>query len=193
MHKGMHLTSTFSSIFAREHSLLNQEEINFLVKECYSIKQNNKSGGNKWHCDVYNSNQVVDLIKEKSFDKIINLITDQVNLLSLKLGSKTTHKCNSCWFNIYEKGDYQEYHYHPSSIFSAIYVLKTPVPEPKIWFKHPVNDMYPLDTSEVNDLNAREYWFQLALNNVLIFRSYEQHMVDELKSEENRITLALNF
>ena len=53
--------------------------------------------------------------------------------------------------------------------------------------------MYPLDTSEVNNLNAREYWFQLALNNVLIFRSYEQHMVDELKSEENRITLALNF
>ena len=103
MHKGMHLTSTFSSIFAREHSLLNQEEINLLVKECYSIKENNKSGGNQWNCNVYNSNGVVNLIKEKSFDKIINLITDQVNLLSLKLGSKTKHKCNSCWFNIYEK------------------------------------------------------------------------------------------
>ena len=108
-------------------------------------------------------------------------------------GRFKTNDSNS-WFNIYKKGDYQEYHYHANSYFSAIFVLQTPKPSPTIVFENPLTDMLPLKNLDVCEINAETFNVNgMDENCLLIFRSHLRHMVHPLQHEGERISIALNF
>jgi len=187
------IKNIFSQSIYGIDSLLSDNEIKDLIQECKDIKQNIETGGDNWKCDTYNTLGTYDLRKNIKFKKLIDLVTLNVNSFAKQLKSNHTYSCGSCWFNIYKKGDYQEYHYHSDAFFSAIFVLKTPDPPPKVIFENPVLDMYPLRNVEYNDLNAGVYNIGMRENTLIIFRSYLKHMVEKLKQDNERISIALNF
>ncbi len=183
-----------NSLFA-SHSLLAIEDLNPMIDECKKIEKEIQSGGKTWRCNTFNSLGTYNLKQNIKFKKLIDKVTNKVNLYAKEFKSNYNYTCGNCWFNIYKKGDYQEYHYHSDSYFSAIFILKTPKPAPSIIFENPYTDMLPLKNLEEYDLNnAGTYTVDnMNENCLIIFRSYLRHMVLPLQSNEERISIAFNF
>ena len=100
------------------------------VKRCEEIKKSfTKRGGEHWVSTVYNTSTIeYELKDDKIFKDLVDWVQKQVqtysNTLEMKLNNKNyIPKLDGAWFNYYEKGDFQEYHSHPS-VLSCIYYLK---------------------------------------------------------------------
>jgi uncharacterized protein (TIGR02466 family) len=184
----------FGSPIYMTHSLISEEEIQNLTEACAALKETTKRGGEDWYCDVYNTLGTHDLKENKKFNNLTKIITSHVNNFAKELGSDFEYNCSNAWFNFYDKGTYQEYHYHPKSYFSAVFVLQSPKPEPRLIFKNPILDMYPLEKVKTNnDLNAMTFHVGMPKNSLIIFRSYLEHMVEKTKTNDIRLSLAYNF
>jgi|TARA_B110000211_G_scaffold234649_1_gene305351 uncharacterized protein (TIGR02466 family) len=187
------LIKIFGAPIYMAHSLISENEINLLTKECFNLKKQIKKGGENWKSDVYNTLGTYDLRKNKKFNNINKTISSHVNIFAKQLGSNYDYTCSNGWFNFYNKGDYQEYHYHAKSYFSAVFILQNPKPEPKLIFKNPILDMYPLENIEVNEFNAMTFELGMPKNSLVIFRSFLEHMVEKTKTDDQRLSLAYNF
>ena len=114
-----------------------------------------------------------------------------VNLFAEQLGSKYDYKELDAWFNVYGKGDYQEFHYHIERRLSAVYCLQTTDDMPALTFRNPLEpEMLPLKNLQRHNESIS---FKLPQNTLIIFRSYVEHMVEEVKTEGQRITFAVNY
>jgi uncharacterized protein (TIGR02466 family) len=100
-------------------------------------------------------------------------------------------KCNEAWVNVAMKGDYQEVHNHPKHHFSAVYYINTPNNCGNIMFKRE-ESMFPLEASNAL-ANISFCQYAAEATKLLIFPSTLQHLVKANKSDEPRISLALNF
>jgi len=142
---------------------------NKLIKECKTIKNSFKKGGNNWNVSTFNTCGTYDLTKN----------------------NKT--ECVASWFNIYKKHDYQERHGHYPNDISAVYYLKTPKDSGNITFySHEPHGI--TKPGEVNNpLTWRSYWINPQPGLLLIFKSTLQHEVGQNKSNEEKISMALNF
>ena len=65
-----------------------------------------------------------------------------------------------------------------------MFILQNPKPEPKLIFKNPILDMYPLENIEVNEFNAMTFELGMPKNSLVIFRSFLEHMVEKTKTDE---------
>ena len=90
-------------------------EHNNIVKKCYNIKNKISSGGENWLSGVYNTCGKINLYHEKEFKPLLDWIDTQVieYVDNLKIKFNTGNK--EAWFQIYGRGDYQDYHTHPTS------------------------------------------------------------------------------
>ena len=85
------------------------------------------------------------MYKDKKFQNLNQWVDNQVqqyiDFLGIKLkGERYIPLEKDGWFNIYEKGDYQEYHSHPC-IISAIYYLSSDrAMTAKTYFKSPTQE-----------------------------------------------------
>jgi uncharacterized protein (TIGR02466 family) len=190
-----HIQKIFSNTLFASHSLLPKKDLKLMVDECKKIQQHAKQGGDNWSCNTYNTLGTYELKDNIKFKKLIDVVTEKVNIYAKELQSDYNYECGNSWFNIYKKGDYQEYHYHSDSYFSAIFILKTPNPPPLIVFENPFLDMLPLkNLKKNNENNAGTYKVaDMNENCLLIFRSYLRHMVQPLQQDEERISIAFNF
>jgi len=188
------IQTVFVNTLFSSHSLLPVEDLKPMIDECKKIQQEINSGGDNWRCNTYNTLGTYELKNNDKFKKLIDAITNKVNIYAKELKSNYTYTCGNSWFNIYKKGDYQEYHYHANSYFSAIFVLQTPKPSPTIVFENPLTDMLPLKNLDVCAINAETFNVNgMDENCLLIFRSHLRHMVQPLQHEGERISVALNF
>ena len=112
--------------------LISENENENLIKEIKSIKSNTQSGGQGWNTNVYNTYERYSLHKSDFFNNLTTKIEYHTDKFALQLGSEAEYKVSESWFNFYNKYDYQEYHYHPLSFFSAIYFNKTFHPNLKL-------------------------------------------------------------
>jgi uncharacterized protein (TIGR02466 family) len=181
-----------TSIFFVEN-LISVEENNKLIKEIYTIKKNIKKGGKNWKTDVYNTNGTYELIKNIKFNNLFEKIEEQTLNFSKILGSNETYKISAGWFNYYNKGDYQEFHIHPSSYFSAVYFLKNPKGSGRLIFKNPLNKMLPLKNLKYNEFSYETCSYNPPERSLIIFQSDLWHMVEKCKNVTPRITTAFNL
>ena len=67
------LIKIFGAPIYMAHSLISENEINLLTKECFNLKKQIKKGGENWKSDVYNTLGTYDLRKNKTVvDNIIS-------------------------------------------------------------------------------------------------------------------------
>ena len=169
----------FPTVIAYSYNKLNEAYRKELVEHCYNIEKKTKPGGSNWltQSKPYNTLDTYDPLKDEKFFDLNSWIIDSANQFNKK---KVTAK--ESWFNIYRDNNYQEFHYHPSSYLSAIYVLEDDNGT-DIMFKQPYKD--EIDGS----INVT---YKSEQGKLLLFRSYVEHAVIK-KNVENRITLAYNF
>lgn len=174
------------------HSLIEEK----LIKECFKIKKNIVSGGEDWVSNkTYNTLGKHNIFFDKKFNQLNTFVLDSVNNFcdNLDINKKHISVEPDSWFNIYNEGDYQEYHRHPQSIISVVYFLKSNKDSAKIYFKSPVVDMMPPIYNKYTFDTFERIHFEPVPGLLLIFRSYLEHCVEKQKSKEKRITLAYNF
>ena len=169
------------------------ENLSNYIDRCMELKDKIKIGGDNWVIKPYNTHKKYNLFKDKYFRKLNNFFTEHVEQYCKELGIKKV-KTDDCWFNIYNKGDSQEYHDHNFSVISGIFYLKSNKNDAHTVFKSPINALpsdAKFDKDNVYTWNTyKSYPIQ---GKLLLFRSNLLHCVEQQKTNSNRITIALNY
>lgn len=190
----MKITLWFPTCIYSAEDIITEEENTFLINELINIKNNTSKGGDGWRTDVYNTMDTFDLTKNNKFNNLSKNIISHTQNFAKELGSNSEYIIKESWFNFYNEGDYQEYHTHASSIFSAVYFFSNPTNSGKLIFKSPATpDMFPLKNLTNNTYNFQTCDYNPKPRTLVIFRSYVQHMVEKCKNSTPRITAAFNL
>lgn len=162
-----------------------------IVNKCFDIEKKHKKGGDNWLSNVYNTDGTLNLYKQKEFKQLLKWIDDRVvdYCKDLKIDGKLKDK--KAWFNIYKKGDSQEYHIHKSSSLSAIYYLKGSNKSAKTVFV----DFNTIDFRcfEYNEDNSTLWKIPFESGKLIIFKSDTLHCTEKHNETNERITLAINY
>lgn len=150
---------------------------------------------NDWRCDMKTTFDTYDIIKDESFQNILNAITKEVSQFSKTFGASGNVRIVDAWINMSSTGSYQEYHIHPDSHFSVVYYLKSDGNSGNIVFRsHEANnDMFMIPIIEMKPASYKTCAFKPITGKLLIFRLNLQHMVEKNRTNEDRISLSANF
>jgi len=178
-----------------DHSKQEKKVVNHLKKISKSVK----SGGGNWVAkNTYNTISTYDILNDDVLKPInqfvFNSVKNYVNVLEVSYNNRDYDlTAINGWFNIYNKGDYQEYHNHSENTISAIYFLKSDEEKnARVWFESPIPDRVNELRSNTNlDLQHR-ITYKAIPGTLLIFDSSQRHSVEQ-EQIGNRISLAYNF
>ena len=120
-------------------------------------------------------------------DFVYSCVSDYMNKTQMRFEYKNTEG----WFNVYERGDYQEFHDHSPHIISCVYFMNKS--ESKLYFRSSFKDQQVIDYEEVFNNTNVPVVYDTIPGRCVVFRSYLLHCVDKHKSDTPRITLAYNF
>jgi uncharacterized protein (TIGR02466 family) len=189
------IASWFPTFIYRNSLVAFSEMKESFVCRAYEIKEKYPNSKSKWNCDTYNTQNVYNLIDDEMFKGLVKACEQEVQKFATEFGVMSQAKCVDAWLNISKDGQYQEYHVHPGRHFSLVYYVKTPVNCGNIRFKSPSadTDMFLLPISDFTNASYSTCYYEPEENVVLIFRSNLQHMVETNKSNEDRISIAMNF
>ena len=174
---------------------INPNHNDSLVSRCLDIQSSTQSGGTNWVSkDTYNTMGSHDILQDENFKPVNDFVMDSVReyCREIKVNTNEIYP-EEAWFNLYKKGDYQEYHNHNPHFLSAIYYLKTPKVGSKLFMKSPLNDMIAPNYLKRNIDNTSRQVIQPEDGLFLIFRSHIEHCVEKHTNDEPRISLAYNF
>jgi uncharacterized protein (TIGR02466 family) len=190
----MNIHTWFPTSILLIENLIDDEENKKLIKEIEKLKKEIKKGGDEWDTDLYNTHSTYELHKNIKFKFLCDKIEKYTINFANKLGSDANYKISSSWFNYYNKGDYQEYHIHPLSHFSAVYFFTNPKGSGKLIFKNPNGlKMFPLKNLKPNELSYETCFYVPKEKSLIIFQSDLWHMVQKCDNESPRITGAFNL
>jgi uncharacterized protein (TIGR02466 family) len=169
-----------------------------LTNKCYELEKKTPKGGDGWLSkNTYNTMDSFDLTKDKDFDPITNFIKEQVEVYCTSVGidvksiQTTPHLP---WFNIYRKGDFQEFHHHSNTALSAVYFLSGNAEKgAKLFLKKSLNDMLSPMISNINWQTIDRLFYKPEPGKVVIFRGHMEHAVEQHEDDIPRISLAYNF
>ena len=169
---------------------------NFKTKNreyCDYVLNKNKnilSSQQEWFCDTYNY--------EFRDNELIQEIINHITLLTKEFGIFNKNiSCVGSWINLSKPTNFQETHVHPKSHFSAVYYVKVPNNSGSIIFRNHSNltNLFPLpfDKNQKTVFNIQTYTIEPNECDLIIFRSNLQHMVEKNNSNENRVSISMNF
>lgn len=175
----------------------------YLKNKAYDIRKtsNTKSSVN-WRCDTFSTLDYYDAIKDNDLivKDLISIVSNKIKNFAIEYGVNDNAydlKCTDFWFNISSHGNYQEYHQHPNSHFSVVYYVNSPENCGNIVFKsaESLTDMVclPVNESCINLNSAKTHSIVPKESNLLIFKSNLIHMVEKNYSNEDRISISMNF
>ncbi len=177
-----------------EENVVSEEYNDFMINNCFKIKKVAASGGKGWFTNLYNTAGTHNVVYDKNFDELNKKISHHVQEFAKSNGSNKPYKLDEGWINIYNKSDYQEFHYHTSSVFSVVYYAKIPENGGGLVLNSPKGpDMFPIeDVNYDNEFNHS--WFKIypKQRSLVIFRSFVEHMVEPGEHESERISIAYN-
>lgn len=161
---------------------------NYLYQKSLEMKKDVKEK-HLWD-SVYNTLGTIDITLDLEVRRLVEVCKYIVMNFSREFGYKNPKvECIDCWFNVYEHGDYQEDHIHGKSHFSLVYYVKVPENSGSIVFTScdGVNDTFSLA------LNIVDYTVVPCESEVILFRSNLHHRVHKNRSNEHRVSIAMNF
>lgn len=182
------------------HVNLSESVDNKILKDsAYILKNKVDILKSEWRCDTFNTfdyNHSIDQLHDNELENLINLATNHVIEFSKEFGvTRSDINCSNYWFNIAEPGNYQEYHQHTDSHFSAVYYIQANSKSGNIVFKsfESMFDMFPVSANSQNPANFKTCFYKPINSNLIIFRSNLLHMVEKNISSEDRISFSMNF
>jgi len=193
------LQTAFPIPFYLVGDVISESENNVLVDKILSLSETQtKRGGTAWFSGKNSPKtnfEVFGLHEHKEFNLITEKVTYYVNNFAKKHNSLRTFEATEGWYNVYTKENYQEFHIHPLSVFSAVYYATFPKGSSPTIFQNPVIDMFPPFpcTTPTDFTRDKLLMYPPGDRTLVIFRSFLHHMVPSGTNESPRITLAYNF
>lgn len=192
----MQFQKWFPTTISISENILSEEENLNLINLSKDISHIAEKGGNNWISKSnFNTQSTYNINEDEKFNFFVDKVSEKIQEHAKHLNSNYTYKCNEAWLNTYTEKDYQEFHTHAGSVFSAVYYLNNPKKGGRIFFENPVEpDMLPLrDISEYNTDNSSLCNYNPDNGTLIIFRSNIRHMVEPIETNETRATIALNY
>lgn len=178
-------------------NLKNLEYLNqYFLDLVYKIKNENKDNYTNWYCNTFSTIGHYNLKLDHNFKNYLHVnFVEEIKKFSKDFFYEPKDIiCNLAWINLSKPGSYQEFHIHSESHFSICYYINVNPKSGKIIFRsHEANtDMLPLPNSK--DLPfSKNFSFEPKNNDLLIFRSNQQHAVMLNESTEDRISISANY
>lgn len=124
---------------------------------------------------------------------VLQRITEVVSAVFNDYKIDLTPKLLNYWFNINKRGSYNKSHVHPGCFFSAVLYIKKPENSGRLVLERPDNlEMFMPTTGDSQDRLG--VWYpNVEETDLIIFPSYIPHYVEQSKTDDERISLALNY
>ena len=175
-------TPIYTTKLDRELTSLELKFVDKIKKESYYNGQNITSNSNY----VLNEKPFLNLKKElylrvkDYFEKVISSTDLVIPFIT------------QSWLNYTEKDQYHPKHSHSTSFVSGVFYINCHKELDKITF---FNDDYKTIKPEVktwNLYNSESWWFPVKTNDIIMFPSSLNHMVETKQGDNTRISLAFN-
>ena len=164
-----------------------------LIKRCLDIKENIIASENGWLSkDIYTTHNKHNITSHLKFDSLNQWVEDSIINYCNSLLYSNKIKVKDGWFNIYNKGDFQECHEHANSHLSCIYCLKGDEGSSRIFFKKTIS-MFPIPVKEYTETNCEYHWVPFVPGTLYVFESALTHYVEKHNLNTARYSLAYNF
>lgn len=185
----------FPTAIYTETNLFNAEQNKIWSDKILELQKTVPSGGLDWEGDTYTTHSTYELTRDKLFTPLLDKIQEHINAFTNEHNSEFVHTCKSAWGNVNLPGTYQEFHSHPSSVFSCVYYPNVPSGSGDIIFESPlVPDMMPIiGMKQINDLSLQRTCYTPEEGMLIIFRSFIKHSVRAGTNTEPRVSIALNY
>jgi|APGre2960657373_1045057.scaffolds.fasta_scaffold86731_2 uncharacterized protein (TIGR02466 family) len=161
----------------------------------YNVRDNSPKRNVQWKCDTFSTLNLYDMKSDPLFADLISACASQVKIFAREYGVDSDPVCIDSWLNLAPPKEYQEYHMHAKSHFSVVYYVKTPKDCGNLSFRSSEanTDMFPLPASVSVPANYKTCTYTPQESMLVIFRSNLLHMVEKNKSDEDRISISINF
>ena len=164
--------------------LLSDDEKKLIQDKSLEI-QNNK----------FNSSSVDNkILDNNNFKYINNFIQEKINFfIETIIQPKHNLSCyvTESWLNFNKKGDSHHKHFHKNSFLSGVFYLSVNEND-SITFLSPIKNLFDIEKSEENELNADYARVKIKNGDLVIFYSHLDHKVDINQNNETRISLSFN-
>jgi uncharacterized protein (TIGR02466 family) len=191
----MHIEKFFPTLIGLTdysyHNLIEEK----LSNKCLSLKEKIKKSGDNWVASkTYNTISTYDINKDDDFKELNDWVMSQIEEYASIFKYKNKFYCESAWFNIYNKYDFQEIHNHSGYTLSAIYFLKAnPETCAKTFFYSNISDGLDPDIEDFTKDTFSKINCPPVPGRLIIFKSNINHCVERQESNDLRISLAYNF
>lgn len=177
--------------------LLTEEAHTSLKKKCDAIKGDiTKTGFDiGWYCNVKTSFGNLDYKphKDEDFINLVEHITGQAENFLKEIESPYKNVIpTNCWINVSNRGDYQEQHTHPNSSLSCVYYVKAPQGSGNTVFLNPYTK-HSTFMGENCPVTKQTTTYAAEERKLILFESHVPHMVTPHESDEERLTISVNF
>lgn len=96
------------------------------------------------------------------------------------------------WCNYTNPGQFHHKHAHPNSFISGVLYIKADKDSDKIHFFRDGYQQIKVPASSFNVYNSESWWLSVATGQLVLFPSHLTHMVETVKGDDTRISLAFN-
>ena len=182
-----------------KYKVLDNVDNNAIIDYCYNYQKNNPSrelsniGG-------YQSNDLSGYIPE--LNEVFKTVLQWSNKEFSKYGKtkQFTPVISNSWININQKNTYNALHDHPQCYYSFVYYVKVPLNSGNINFHHPSptiehtwsNSHFVGERDNMEDSVCYRIWKEPVNGLLVMFPAWLKHSVDMNKSNEDRISIAIN-
>lgn len=166
-----------------------------MVQFCLKTKDEDKEFVQIWNSNTYNTVTKRDLVDDPIFDKVKNYLLSQVAAYVSSLGGVGPFTVSQLhgWFNVADKGDYQEVHIHSNSHVTAVVYLQAEENCGDIVFRDKYFDACPLPKIDNSKYGGSRVHYKPASKKFLIFKSNTPHMVNQNNSDVRRVSMSFNY
>ena len=96
------------------------------------------------------------------------------------------------WMNYTEPGQYHHKHSHSNSFISGVFYVQASEEHDRIFFYKDVYQQIKVHSEDWNQWNSEHWWFKVSTGRLILFPSSLPHMVETVKGDSTRISLAFN-
>lgn len=185
----------FATFIYNHENLLPDEEYSKVIKACNDLKTVALEKS-KWPCDVSTSyfKPEFNLKNNANFKFLIENIKQHVLLFCNSLQSFPQRiETAEAWFNVSNKGQYQEQHIHSGKHISAVYYVEAPEGSAGTVFKPPYYKMMDLPNIANPQYIQPNVVYPAKPNMLVLFESHVPHLTEQQKIDQERTTIAVNF
>lgn len=136
-------------------------------------------------------NIIAEIASEEVIEKILNCLYDYFYGIQCVTQSSQINITES-WLNKTEPGQYHHRHWHPNSILSGVVCISNEGNSGALTFITSNYDTLEFETTSANIYNSKSWSYVPKANDVILFPSSVEHLVEKNTSEYPRITLSFN-